>query len=214
MPNKLHLRKPDTGVIWQAMSDSALGNGSSELIPRRVFFVGLGAVGVTFVVPGCASNPPAKAPAADGTAAPAVAPDATSNTITANPEWESEAKQLEATGKGLYTAKDTKDQPGKDGTHVPKVALTGNKVSLSTTHATEAPSEAKPKGHHITHHYLRDSATGLVFAWKTFDLKPGETAASEFTLPPGVTSFTAYQVCNLHGTWATEAQGGAGAAPA
>jgi desulfoferrodoxin (superoxide reductase-like protein) len=188
------------------MSNAVQTNGSSELIPRRVFFVGLGAVGATFVVPGCANNPPAKEPAAESTAAPAVAPDATSNTITANPEWEKEAKELEAGGKGLYKASDTKDQPGKDGTHVPKVALAGTKVSLSTTHPTEAPSEAKPKGHHITHHYLRDTATGLVFAWKTFDLKPGETAASEFTLPPGVTSFTAYQVCNLHFTWATDPQ--------
>lgn len=206
MPNNLHLRKQHARVIWQAMSDSARENGSSELIPRRIFCVGLGAVGATFVLPGCASNPPAKEPTADSTAAPAVAPAATSNALTANPEWESEAKQLEAGGKGLYTAKDTKDQPGKDGTHVPKVALAGNKVSLSTTHATEAPSEAKPKGHHITHHYLRDTATGVVFAWKTFDLKPGETAASEFTLPPGVTSFTAYQVCNLHWAWATDPQ--------
>jgi desulfoferrodoxin (superoxide reductase-like protein) len=193
-------------MVYEAMADSDTANGSSELFPRRIFFVGLGAVGATFVVPGCANNPPAQAPSAEGTPPPAAAPDATANTVTANPEWEAEAKTLEAGGKGLYKAGDTKDQPGKEGTHVPKVALAGNKVSLSTTHATEAPSEAKPKGHHITHQYLRDTSSGLIFAWKTFDLKPGETAASEFTLPAGVTSFTAYQVCNLHWTWAAEPQ--------
>ncbi len=84
--------------------------------------------------------------------------------------------------------------------------LQGDKVALSTTHPTEAPSAAKPKGHHITHLYLRDTASGLIFAWKTFDLKPGETAASELTLPAGVTAFTAYQVCNLHWTWSAEPQ--------
>jgi desulfoferrodoxin (superoxide reductase-like protein) len=185
-----------------------------ELVPRRIFCSGLGAVAATFVVSGCAPAEEAKAPSSDATPPPAE-PTATSaapaaetdkSSVVANSAWENEAKSLEGMGQGLYTAKDTKDQAGKEGSHVPKVMLAGDKVSLSTTHATEAPSEKKPKGHHITHHYLRDGATGLIFAWKTFDLKPGETAASEFTLPAGVTSFTAYQVCNLHWTWASESQ--------
>jgi desulfoferrodoxin (superoxide reductase-like protein) len=184
-------------------------SGSIELFPRRVFLRGLGAVGAAFVLPGCGSTAPAKAPS---DVAPTVAPEATASaaasapSITANPAWESEAKTLEGMGQGIYTAKDTKDQAGKEGSHVPKVMLTGNKVALSTTHPTEAPSEKKPKGHHITHHYLRDGTSGVIFAWQTFKLKPGETAASEFTLPAGVTTFTAYQVCNLHWTWATEPQ--------
>jgi desulfoferrodoxin (superoxide reductase-like protein) len=188
------------------MTDSAPVNGSRELLPRRIFFVGLGAVGATFVVPACAHNPPAKAAPTDSATPPAAAPEAGANTISTNAAWEAEAKTLEARGQGLYEKNDTKDQPGKDGTHVPKVALAGTKVSLTTTHPTEAPSEAKPQGHHITHHYLRDTSSGQIFAWKTFELTPGETAASEFTLPPGVTSFTAYQVCNLHWTWASDAQ--------
>lgn len=186
------------------MADLNPASDTQELLPRRVFVVGLGAVGAVFLVPGCGSSPPpVTAPAAPATDAKADAP-AASPAITANADWESEAKTLEAGGKGLYTAKDPKDQPGKDGTHVPKVALTGTKVALTTTHQTEAPSDKKPQGHHITHHYLRDTKSGLIFAWKTFDLKPGETAASEFTLPEGVTSFTAYQVCNLHWTWVTD----------
>jgi hypothetical protein len=192
------------------MADVTPSSDTQELLPRRVFVVGLGAVGAVFLVPGCGSNPPAKEPAAEATppepaaeaktdAAPAASPG-----ITANPDWEAEAKTLEAGGKGLYTAKDMKDQPGKDGSHVPKVALTGTKIALTTTHPTEAASDKKPKGHRITHHYLRDTKSGLIFAWKTFDLKPGETAASDFALPDGVSSFTAYQVCNLHWTWASE----------
>jgi len=178
-----------------------------ELVPRRVFCRGLGAVGATFVVAGCGNSTAAKAPSSDAAApqpAPEVAPSAAS--IAENPAWEAEAKQLESKGQGRYTAKDTKDQAGKEGSHVPKVMLAGDKVSLSTTHPTEAPSEKKPNGHHITHHYLRDGASGLIFAWKVFELKPGETAASEFALPIGVSSFTAFQVCNLHWTWATEPQ--------
>jgi len=191
------------------MTRATPARDTQELLPRRVFVVGLGAVGAVFLVPGCGNTPPAKEPTAAATAPSAAAPDAKSDAppsaaITANAEWEAEAKTLEAGGKGLYTAKDPKDQPGKEGSHVPKVALTGTKVALTTTHPTEAPSDKKPQGHHITHHYLRDTKSGLIFAWKTFDLKPGETAASEFTLPDGVTSFTAYQVCNLHWAWAAE----------
>jgi len=192
------------------MADVTLPSDTQELLPRRVFVAGLGAVGAVFFVPGCGGPPPAKEPTAEAAPPSGPVPEAKADApakaaaITANAEWEAEAKTLEAGGKGLYTAKDPKDQPGKDGTHVPKVALTGKKVALTTTHPTEAPSDKKPKGHHITHHYLRDTKSGLIFAWKTFDLKPGETAASEFTLPEGVTSFTAYQVCNLHWTWASE----------
>ncbi len=179
-----------------------------ELFPRRVFIGGLGAIGATFVLPGCGS-----APAKDASTASSVPPEASAATaatpgssVPRNEAWEAEAKSLESGGQGLYTAKDPKDQPTKAGSHVPKVLLTGDKVSLSTTHPTEAPSTEKPKGHHITHHYLRDTSSGVIFAWKTFDLKPGETAASDFSVPAGVTSFTAYQVCNLHWTWAAEPQ--------
>ena len=198
------------------MANSSASGSSIELVPRRIVFCGLGAVGAMFVLPGCAENAPPKAASdeAAATPAPATAPAAATDapaaaaapTVTANPAWEDEAKKLEAMGQGLYSAKATKDQPGKEGTHVPKVMLAGDKVSLSTTHPTEAPSDKKPTGHHITHHYLRDGKTGLVFAWKTFELKPGETAASDFTLPAGVTAFTAFQVCNLHWTWTTEPQ--------
>lgn len=199
------------------MADSYSSGGSIELVPRRIVFRALGAVGAIFVLPGCAESAPPKTASDEAAAPPAATPvtapaasdapaAAAAPAITANPAWEDEAKKLEAMGQGLYTAKAPKDQPGKEGTHVPKVMLTADKVSLSTTHVTEAPSEKKPAGHHITHHYLRDGKTGLVFAWKTFELKPGETAASDFTLPAGVTSFTAFQVCNLHWTWAAEPQ--------
>lgn len=196
------------------MADAIKLTGPIELLPRRVFVRGLGAVGATFVLPACAGNAPAKDATAESGAGPSPAPETPETpaaasdapTLTANAAWESEAKTLEAMGQGIYTAKDPKDQPGKEGSHVPKVMLEADKVSLSTTHPTEAPSAAKPKGHHITHHYLRDAKTNLIFAWNTFDLKPGETAASDFTLPAGVTAFTAYQVCNLHFTWATEPQ--------
>jgi desulfoferrodoxin (superoxide reductase-like protein) len=195
-----------------------------ELVPRRIFLSGAGAVGVAFVIPACGgeTTPNPEVPAADApptdSAGPATpAPEAPTSpepvasaeptpAVTANSAWEDQAKTLEAGGQGLYTAKDPKDQPGKQGTHVPTVTLDGNKVKLTTTHPTEAPSAKKPKGHFITHHYLRDGATGLIFAWQEYNLKPGETAAVEFELPAGVTSFTAYQVCNLHWTWVTEAQ--------
>jgi len=191
------------------MADAKSLTSAIELLPRRVFFRGLGAVGATFVVSACGNETPAKAPANDAaTPPPEAAPAATDakSSVTENPAWEAEAKKLESMGQGLYSAKATKDQPGKEGSHVPKVLLTGDKVALSTTHPTEAPSEAKPSGHHITHHYLRDNASGLIFAWKVFELKPGETAASEFVLPAGVSAFTAFQVCNLHWTWAAEPQ--------
>ncbi len=205
----LHLLR-NTAVLDADMFFANPQNHSVELLPRRVFFHGLGAVGALFVVPACGGTPLAKDPSAEPGAQPTAAAPETSGapapSITANAAWESEAKSLEGMGQGLYTARETKDQPGKEGAHVPKVTLQGDKVALGTTHPTEAPSEKKPNGHFITHHYLRDVASGLVFAWRTFDLKPGETAASEFSLPPGVTAFTAYQVCNLHWTWATQPQ--------
>jgi desulfoferrodoxin (superoxide reductase-like protein) len=176
-----------------------------ELVPRRMFLRGAGVLGLSFVVPACgAAKQEAVAPS---TPEPTASPG-----VTRNDAWEEKASALENATvgtdvTGLYTAKNTKNQAGKEGKHVPKFALAGEKIQVSTTHPTEAPSEAKPQGHFISHHYLRDTSTNLIFAWKEYNLSAGETAATEFDLPAGVTSFTAYQVCNLHGTWASEPLG-------
>jgi desulfoferrodoxin (superoxide reductase-like protein) len=179
------------GVKSTTIHDVTAGIDFTELMPRRVFVRGLGAVGALFVVPGCSSE------SNDDPAADALTPNST---------WEAEAATFEAQGMGLYSAAATKDQAGKEGSHVPKVELAGKTAKISTTHATEAVSTEKPTGHFISHHYLREGTHGTIFAWKKYDLKPGETASGEFTIPDGVKSFTAYQVCNLHWTWTTTGQ--------
>lgn len=97
----------------------------------------------------------------------------------------------------VYTADNQGKWAGKQGSHAPKVTVTGGKVEAVTKHSMSA-------AHYIVRHtlVLEDGTYvgGTVF-------KPTDKPESSYELPAGykgkifVTSF-----CNLHDFWLTEVQ--------
>jgi superoxide reductase len=96
----------------------------------------------------------------------------------------------------IYTKDDPGRWEGKQGTHVPKVTVTGSKVSVVTNHPMSDE-------HYIVKHALV-LANGTYIGSKLFTSK--DKPESEYELPAGykgkfyVTSF-----CNLHDFWLAEA---------
>lgn len=60
--------------------------------------------GATFVVLGCANNPPAKEPPTEGAPEPGAPPEATQNTISKNTDKKGEVKTSNGMGTDLDTA--------------------------------------------------------------------------------------------------------------
>ena len=94
----------------------------------------------------------------------------------------------------------TKDAPGrwagKEGLHVPKVAVEGGKVTIVTPHPMTAQ-------HFIVKHTLITPAGKLV-GEKTFASTDAK-AESAYDLPAGFTgTLWATSFCNLHDLWLTE----------
>lgn len=73
--------------------------------------------------------------------------------------------------------------------------------------ADAAPVDAgKPPAHYITTIYLRAEVGGkdtVVGLWE-FQSSDAAPPSVRFTLPPGVTSVTAYEWCTLHGLWKSD----------
>ena len=96
----------------------------------------------------------------------------------------------------IYTQDDPGRWEGKQGSHVPQVAINGSKVSVVTKHPMS-------EEHFIVRHTLV-LANGTYIGSKTFTAK--DKPESEYDLPAGfkgkfyVTSF-----CNLHDFWLAEA---------
>jgi superoxide reductase len=96
----------------------------------------------------------------------------------------------------IYTQDDPGRWDGKQGAHVPQVAIKGLKVSVVTKHPIS-------EEHFIVRHTLV-LANGTYIGSKTFT--PKDKPESEYELPAGfkgkfyVTSF-----CNLHDFWLAEA---------
>jgi superoxide reductase len=94
----------------------------------------------------------------------------------------------------------TKDNPGrwagKEGLHVPKVAVTGGKVTILTPHPMTPP-------HFIVKHTLL-TPDGKVIGEKTFTAADPK-AESACDLPAGFKGkLCATSFCNLHDLWLTE----------
>ena len=93
----------------------------------------------------------------------------------------------------IYTSKDQGKWEGKAGSHVPKVTVEGNKVTLHTEH----PMSEK---HYIVRHTLVD-ASGKVLGSKTF-YPTDEQAVSSYELPAGFHGkLYATSFCNKHDFW-------------
>ncbi len=85
---------------------------------------------------------------------------------------------------------------GKAGSHVPKVTVSENKVTLLTDHGMS-------ESHYIVKHTLVDEA-GTMIGSKTF-YPEDEKAESTFELPAGFTGeLCATSFCNRHDFWLNE----------
>jgi superoxide reductase len=94
----------------------------------------------------------------------------------------------------------TKDNPGrwagKEGAHVPKVAVAGGKVTILTPHPMTPP-------HFIVKHTLL-TPEGKFIGEKTFTAADPK-AESTYDLPAGFKgTLWATSFCNLHDLWLTE----------
>ncbi len=96
----------------------------------------------------------------------------------------------------IFTEKEQGKWDGKAGSHVPKVTVAGNKVSLVTEHGMN-------DSHYIVRHTLVDSA-GKMLGAKTF-FPSDEKAQSAFELPAGFKGkLYATSFCNKHDFWVKE----------
>ena len=95
----------------------------------------------------------------------------------------------------------SKDDPGrwagKEGSHAPKVTVSGRKVTIVTPHPMSA-------AHYIVKHTLLDGA-GNLLGEKTF-ANSDTSAESWYDLPVAFKGpLIATSFCNLHDLWVTEA---------
>jgi desulfoferrodoxin (superoxide reductase-like protein) len=81
--------------------------------------------------------------------------------------------------------------------HIPVLVINGAKATVTVNHGMSSV-------HFIDTIYVRDQ-NGAVVHMKKFD--GSETSAqTAFEVPPGATTLTAYEHCNLHGLWAASPQ--------
>lgn len=94
----------------------------------------------------------------------------------------------------VYTGENPGKWAGKEGSHAPKVAVEGGKVTVTTPHPMSAE-------HYIVRHTLV-AADGTVVGAKTFS-PANQEAVSTYDLPGGGTYY-ATSFCNIHDFWLTE----------
>jgi desulfoferrodoxin (superoxide reductase-like protein) len=116
----------------------------------------------------------------------------------ANPVWVERAAKLK--GNTVYTKAVPGMWAGKEGTHVPSVAIDNARVAtVSCTHAVA-------EGHWITTLFIEDQDGNVIHMEEFLGRGPGASqAATSFRVPDSVTSLVAYSYCNLHDCWSSEA---------
>mmetsp|Transcript_5910 Transcript_5910/g.7669 ORF Transcript_5910/g.7669 Transcript_5910/m.7669 type:complete len:125 (-) Transcript_5910:175-549(-) len=114
-------------------------------------------------------------------------------TTTFNEEWVAAVTALESNGH-LTTAEPGK-WAGKEGKHVPSLAVEDGKVNIA---CEKHPME---EAHWVNYLWAKNQDGELIAIQAfVFTDKPVFT----FDVPEGVTSITAYGACNLHDAWATD----------
>jgi desulfoferrodoxin (superoxide reductase-like protein) len=113
-----------------------------------------------------------------------------------NSQWQSRAVGLKS--NQVYTAAAPGMWAGKEGSHVPKVAINGGVADVSCTHAVA-------EGHWITTIFVEDQDQNVIHMEDFLGRGPGASqAVTSFRIPPGVTSIVAFAYCNLHDCWSSE----------
>ena len=80
--------------------------------------------------------------------------------------------------------------------HLPVIEKDGNKVTVKVGEV-EHPS--------LDAHQIMFIVLETTKGYSVRNLKPGDTPAAEFALADGEEIIAAYEYCNLHGLWKTEA---------
>lgn len=143
-----------------------------------------------------------------------------------NKNWESRAKQLEASGN-IYTEAAPGPWAGKERSHVPTIVadtMMKNRVTVLVNHvmqkatlvdggvpdagdagedADAAPVQVTTPEHYVTTIYVRTD-TGVVAGLVEFSSSDASPPSVTFVLPAGTKSVTAYENCNIHGLWASK----------
>jgi superoxide reductase len=109
----------------------------------------------------------------------------------------SEARAAISCQAGLVYTQDAPGRwEGKQGTHAPKITVSGRKVTIVTPHPMTAP-------HYIVKHSLL-KGDGAVLGEKTF-ANTDPAAESTHELPEGFAGrLLAVSVCNVHDLWVSE----------
>jgi desulfoferrodoxin (superoxide reductase-like protein) len=102
-------------------------------------------------------------------------------------EWKAQASDLASKGPVLSAAAPG-PWAGKESSHVPIVAQSGGRITVTSPHGT-GPE------HFIEYVWARNDATGAIIAVKK--LAPADKPEVTFKVPEGVKSFTAFASCNL-----------------
>ncbi|RKY18750.1 MAG: hypothetical protein DRQ55_12470 [Planctomycetota bacterium] len=118
--------------------------------------------------------------------------------VSANPDWEARARELESSG--VLTATEPGEWAGKEASHLPQLSFTqgSGTVEVLTDHSMSPE-------HWITTHYVKNQA-GVVIGLQEYAGTDAE-ARHGFELPAGTTRITAYSFCNRHGHWLGDASG-------
>ena len=119
---------------------------------------------------------------------------ATVGTVLAQGESKATNKGIHLPGL-IYTEKDLGMWNQKSESHLPRIAIDGNQITLTTDHGMS-------ESHYIVRHTLVDK-DGKVIGSKTFT--PADESVSTYAIPQGYTgTFYATSFCNKHDFWVKE----------
>uniref|UniRef100_A0A7S2S515 Desulfoferrodoxin ferrous iron-binding domain-containing protein n=1 Tax=Rhizochromulina marina TaxID=1034831 RepID=A0A7S2S515_9STRA len=87
------------------------------------------------------------------------------------------------------------DWAGKEGKHIPVLAVEGDKATVTVPHGMAGD-------HWIQFIWAKNQEGEVIAAVK---LTPEDQPTLAFDVPAGTASITAFESCNLHGVWSSDA---------
>jgi desulfoferrodoxin (superoxide reductase-like protein) len=136
-----------------------------------------------------------------GAAAPALLACGSDDVAPINDAWQSRADALEGQQASVYSVSDPGPWAGKEGSHVPSMAVAAQ-ISVDSSHGM-TKDQADTDDHWITTVYVKDQ-DGVVIHLQEFDGSE-EVATISFAPPESTSQVTAFAYCNLHGLWQSDA---------
>ncbi|KAG8460091.1 hypothetical protein KFE25_014236 [Diacronema lutheri] len=114
------------------------------------------------------------------------------STPAVSDELKAEIAPLEA--KKVLTVADPGEFAGKEGKHVPTIAVAESKATIVVPHGME-------EAHWIQYIWAKNESGALIGAVK---LSHTDSPTLTVDVPAGTKAITAFESCNLHGVWKTD----------